>query len=858
MGEVYRARDTRLDRTVAVKVLPAHLATDPSLRQRLEREAKALSSLSHPNICGLFDIGQQDGVDFLVMEHLEGETLAQRLSRGPLPADELLRCSLQIADALDKAHRRGVVHRDLKPANIMLGKGGAKLLDFGLAKANAGAVAVSEVSSSPTESRRPLTTEGTLLGTFQYMAPEQLEGKEADVRTDIFALGAVLYEMATGKRAFSGTSQASLIASIMHEQPPPISTLQPLTPPAFDRVVRACLAKDPDDRWQTAHDVVLELQWIQEGGSQAGLPAPVSARRHNREKLAWAAFSLALVVAAGFAAGFVQRAPRARPIGRFQIAAPEGFSFIGSPSLSPNGRMIAFDGRDAVGEVRIWIRQMDVLAPRALSGTEGASRPFWSPDSRFVAFVAGGKLKKVDVSGGPPQSLADTPGGSDGSWSREGVLLLDGRGSDPILRIPAAGGAPKPEVKSNPSADVVGVGWPQFLPDGRHFLYVVVARNGTSKLMLRALDSEDSKLLIETPSRVQFVEPGYLLYVKEDTLVAQRFDAKRLRIEGEAVPLSEGLGIDAVGLAHFTASDDGTLVYRAGETRNRQLLWVERSGKERDAVGDPAEWGDVWPAPDGRRLVVDLSERSTRPDLWIRDLARGTNTRFTFDPASEIAPVWSPDGRRIVFSSNRNGVFNLYEKDAAGTGEERELLASETLDIAADWSRDGRLLLFYRQGKDTGWDIWALSMQGEKKAFPVVQTKFAELRPSLSPDGRYMAYQSDESGRAEIYVVNFPTPSSKWQVSTSGGRQPFWSANGREIFYLSLDNALMAVDVEVASTFTAGTPQRLFPARLQPGTLRAQYRPSPDGQRFLTLAPLGRDSIMPMTVVLNWTEELKH
>ncbi len=858
MGEVYRARDTRLDRTVAVKVLPAHLASNPSLRQRLEREAKALSSLSHPHICGLFDIGQQDGVDFLVMEHLEGESLAQRLVKGPLPPDELLRYALQIADALDKAHRKGVVHRDLKPGNIMLTKGGAKLLDFGLAKATDSTLAGNaEVSHSPTASR-PLTAEGSLMGTFQYMAPEQLEGREADVRTDIFALGCVFHEMATGKRAFSGTSQASLIGAIMHEQPAAISTIQPLIPPAFDRVVKACLAKDPEDRWQTAHDVVLELQWVAEGGSQAGLPAPVSARRRQRERISWLALAFALLAAIGFAIAFVRRAPQPAPVVRFQIAAPEDFTFIGTPSLSPNGRMIAFDGRDASGQQKVWIRQLDALAPRALAGTEGATRPFWSPDSRFVAFVAGGKLKKVDVTGGPPQGLADTPSGSDGSWSREGVILLDGRGSDPILRIPAAGGEPKPEVRSNPGGDVVGVGWPQFLPDARQFLYVVVARNGTSKLMLRALDSEDSKLLLETPSRVQYVEPGYLLFVKEDTLVAQRFDAKHQTLLGEPVPLSEGLGIDAVGLAHFTASNDGSLVYRAGQTRNRRLLWVERSGKEVDAIGDPAEWGDVWPSPDGKRLVVDLSERSTRPDLWIRDLVRGTNTRFTFDPASETAPLWSPDGRRIVFSSNRKGTYNLYEKDAAGTGEERELLPSETFDVPSDWSRDGRFLVYYSQGKDTDWDIWALPMQGEKKAVPIVKTKFAELRPGLSPDARYMVYQSDESGRAEVYVVDFPTPSSKWQVSTSGGRQPFWSANGKEIYYLSLDNAMMAVSVEAGATFTAGTPERLFPARLQPGTLRAQYRPAPDGKRFLTLAPLGRDSIMPMTVVLNWTETLKH
>jgi len=858
MGEVYRARDTRLDRTVAVKVLPGHLAGDPALRQRLEREAKALSSLSHPNICGLFDIGKQDDVDFLVMEHLEGETLAQRLSKGPLSTDELLRCSIQIADALDKAHRKGVVHRDLKPGNIMLTKAGAKLLDFGLAKATLGAATASGLSTTPTESR-PLTTEGTLLGTFQYMAPEQLEGKEADARTDIFALGAVLHEMATGKRAFAGTSQASLIGSIMSSEPPPISTIQPLTPPAFDRVVKACLAKDPEDRWQTAHDVVLELQWILEGGSQAGLPAPVSARRRHRERAAWVAFAVAALAAVLLAFGFVRRAPLPAPIVRFQIAAPEGFTFIGTPALSPDGRMIAFDGRGASGDVMVWIRSLDALAPRALAGTEGATRPFWSPDSRFLGFVAGGKLKKVDVTGGPPQTLADTPTGSDGSWSADGVILLDGRGSDPILRIPAAGGEPKPEVKSEITQNATGVGWPQFLPDGKHFLYVVVGQDNKSRLMVKALDSAESKQVLETPSRVQYVEPGYLLYVKEDTLVAQRFDVGRFELQGEAVPISEGLGIDAVGLAHFTASNGGTLAYRAGQTRNRRLVWVERSGKELDAVGDPAEWGDFWLSPDGKRLVVDRSERSTRADLWIRDLVRGTTTRFTFDPTTDRAPIWSPDGRSIVFSSNRKaGVPDLYVKDAAGTGEERELLVSDRTKYAADWSRDGRMLLYWDLGKETDWDIWALPMQGEGKPFPVVQTKFSEFRPSLSPDARHMAYQSDESGRVEVYVVDFPKPTSKWQVSTTGGRQPIWSASGREIFYLAEDNTLMTVDVEVGSTFQAGTPQRLFPARLQPGNQRGHYRPSPDGQRFLTVAPLGRDAIMPMTVVLNWTEALKH
>ncbi len=863
MGEVYRAKDTRLDRTVAVKVLPSHVASDVQLRQRFEREAKALSSLSHAHICSLFDIGQQETaqgpIDYLVMEHLEGESLAQRLTAGPLASDELLRYSTQIADALDKAHRRGVLHRDLKPANIMLTKGGAKLVDFGLAKAESPATTQGELTSSPTMSRSPLTAEGTILGTYQYMAPEQLEGKLADARSDIFSLGAVFHEMATGQKAFSGKSQASLIASIMHDVPPTISTLQPLSPPAYDRVVHACLAKDPEERLQTAHDVLLQLQWISEAGSQAGVPAPVAARRRSRERLAWAAFCVTLVAATALGVGFVRRAPKPAPIVRFQVPAPDGFTFIGSPSLSPDGRLLAFDGRAATGVTQVWIRALDALTPRALQGTEGASRPFWSPDSRFVGFVAGGKLKKVEVAGGPAQTLADLPSGSDGTWSAQDVILIDGRANDPILRLPAAGGAPKPEVKPDLEHGVASVGWPQFLPDGRHYLYLAGgAALADSQLMVRALDAPEGKSILKTASRVQYVAPGYLLFVREETLVVQRFDAKRFELQGEAVPLSEGLGVDAVGLAHFSASDTGVLSYRAGQTRNRQLTWVDRNGKELAAEGPVGEFGDFWFSPDAKRLVVDQGERTGASDLWIRDLARGVTSRFTFDPANDRFPVWSPDGRRIAFSSDRKGIFDLYVKDASGAGEEQEFFVSDETKIVTDWSRDGRFVLFYSLGKETNWDVWALPMEGEHKPLPLVRTRFAELRPVLSPDSRYFAYQSDESGRSEIYVLEFPTPKSKWQVSTEGGRQPYWSASGREIFYLTLDNTVMSVPVEAGANFSAGTPKALFQARLQPLNSRAQYRPSSDGQRFLLLSPLGREAITPTTVILNWPAGLRN
>jgi len=856
MGEVYRARDTRLERTVAVKVLPTHLVRDSSFRQRFEREAKALSSLSHANVCALYDIGQQDGTDYLVMEHLEGETLAARLARGPLTTDELLRYATQMAEALDAAHKRGVVHRDLKPSNIMLVKSGVKLLDFGLAKA--------EVPASPAEGQsatasRPLTAQGTILGTFQYMAPEQLEGKEADVRSDIFSFGAVLHEMATGQKAFSGSSQASLIGAIMHEQPPLMSSLQPMVPPAFDRVVRACLAKDPEDRWQTAHDVLLELRFIAEGGSQAGVPAPVAARRRTRERLAWSAFTAALLAAVALGAVLLTRAPRLAPLMRFEIATTAGLTAMGSPRISPDGRLLAFDATDSTGVPQIWIRPLDALEAHALAGTEGSSRPFWSPDSRFLGFMAGGKLKKIEVSGGPAQTICDAPSGSDGTWGKDGTILFDGQVNDPIQRVPATGGVAKAEVAAERAQGIAGVGWPEFLPDGRHFLYVAIGQKlADSKVLLRALDGKEAKPLLGTASRVQFAPPGYLLYVREETLVAQRFDARALKVTGEPTPIAENLGTDAVGLAHFSASETSVLTYRAGETRARQLVWVDRNGKELGVLGETAEYGDLWFSPDGKRMVIDMPEsRSGNLDLWIRDLARDVTSRFTFDPASDSAPLWSPDGRRIVFTSNRKGAAgDLYEKDASGAGEDEVLLATEEEKYASDWSTDGRFIVFWSRGKDTGWDIWALPTGGDKKAFPVLKTPFQEMRPSLSPDARFVAYQSNESGRSEIYVREFPTPKSKWQISRGGGTEPFWSARGREIFYRAPDSKIMSVPVEAGPSFSAGAPIALFQARLQPAILRAHYRPSPDGQRFLTLAPLGRESILPTTVTLNWATAL--
>jgi Tol biopolymer transport system component len=859
MGEVYRAMDTRLGRTVALKVLPEHLAGNAEFRQRLEREAKAVSSLSHPHVCALYDVGHDEGVDYLVMEYLEGESLAQRLAKGPLPTEELLRIAIQICDALDKAHRSGLIHRDLKPGNIMLTREGAKLLDFGLAKAEAGLAGGGDLTASPTASQ-PLTAAGTVLGTYMYMAPEQLEGKEVDARTDIFALGAVLYEMATGQRAFAGESSASLIAGIMHQQPQPASQVQPMTPPALDRVIQTCLAKNPDDRWQTAHDVKLQLQWIAEGGSVVGLPAPVVARRKNRERLAWAAFAAAGVAAIVFAVGFVLRSPQPPRQVRFEIASPEGMSFVDSPRISPDGRLIAFRGTDADGETSIWLRPLDSLEVRPLAGTDNAQegRPIWSPDSRYIAFFAGGKLKKVSVDGGPSQTICDAPSGADGSWSSAGQILYDGTTGDPIRVVAAGGGTPRDVVTQDSGGGQLDVAWPEFLPDGKRFLYLELGSQSEARLMLGAVDGTAPLPLVESDSRVQFVEPGYLLYVRESTLVAQPFNAGSGELTGDPRPLADQVDASNVGQADFSASTDGTLIYRTLATSERQLMWRDRAGRELGAVGELDWFGSSSVSPKGSRLAVDVyDEQADHRDVWIYDLERGARSRFTFDPGQDVNPVWSPDGTRIVFSSDRSGTYDLYVKDASGAGEEQALLAASEHLHACDWSNDGRFLALMRRGAETQWDIWAMPMDGPGDAFPVVQTQFIDGRPSFSPDGRWIAYESDESGRPEIYVRQFPGPGGRWQVSTSGGTEPWWSESGGEIFYLDGDENLVSVAVRTGETFTAALPEVLFDAGLFQRIQRNRYAVSAAGDRFLTLVPLAIQSIPPTTVVLHWDASLE-
>ena len=866
MGEVYRARDTRLDRVVAIKVLPEHLSGSPEVRARFEREARAVSSLNHPHICTLFDVGHQDGVDYIVMEYLEGETLAARLLRGPLPTLELLRIAIQIADALDKAHKQGFVHRDLKPGNVMLTKSGAKLLDFGLARTTGLAASLSDLSRSPTMSR-PLTTEGSIVGTFQYLAPETLEGKEADARCDIFAFGAVLYEMATGKRAFEGKSQASVIAAILEREPGPVSTVQPLIPPALDRLIAQCLVKDPDQRRQTMHDVLLELQWISEGGSKAGIPAALSARRRTSARLAWTIAAAAAIVAAGFGVGWLARRPAKPEPVRFFVGAPEGATTVGSPKISPDGRIIAYNVTDSTGVTRIWVRPLGSLAAQPLAGTETASRPFWSPDSRYLGFMAGGKMRKVAATGGPAVTVCESGSGGDGSWGTAGVVLFDGSSADSIRRVSASGGVAAAATRIDRRRGETGCAWPQFLPDGRHFLFLAMAaKPESSAIKVGEIGSFDTRILATGNfSRMEFVRPGYMLFVKDRALMAQAFDARGLKFTGEPFPLMDDVAVGGGGSsnADFSASENGVLVCRGGvASAGSRLTWVDRAGKDLGAVGAPGDYGTLSLSPDGTKIATDIvATGGSAPDIWILDPSRDVTTRFTFDPANDVWPVWSPDGATVVFGSDRAGTFATFQKPSSGATEERLLARLDSDAGPTDWSADGRYIALLEYSGRTRWDIWVLPTFGDRKPIPFAQTEFAEMEARFAPDGRWIAYSSNESSRREVYLQPFPGPGGKLQVSTHGGRDPRWRRDGRELFFLEPDGKLMSVDVTPSAVLQLSTPRPLFnaprPDETSLGVYGGNYAVAPDGQRFLLRRQVQAPVLPATTVILNWTADLK-
>jgi serine/threonine protein kinase len=857
MGEVYRARDTRLERIVAVKILPDHLSDRAELRERFEREARTIASLNHPHICTLHDIGQQDGTDFLVMEYLEGETLAERLRKGPLPLNQVLQYAIEIADALDKAHRKGITHRDLKPGNIMLTKSGTKLLDFGLAKLRGPQVAVANLSALPTEGSN-LTAQGTILGTLQYMAPEQLEGKEADARTDIFAFGLVVYEMATGKKAFEGKSQASLIAKILETDPPPISSLQPMTPPALDRVVKKCLRKEPEDRWQNARDITDELKWISDSDSQVGVTAfvPAGARQNLKKRIVWITAAFAILMAALMAATiYFRRSPVEARVVRFTVAPPEKQTFAVVPQLptflniSPDGNKLAFVAADSTGHTMLWLRELNSQTAQPLPGTDDASTPFWSPDSRFIAFTVGTSLKKVAVNGGPAETIVTTPrsGGTVGTWNRDGIILFESAGS--IVSVPSAGGSTTPVTSLDRQQLSAS---PYFLPDGRHFLFSVISSENTG-IYVGSLDSKETKFILSATSAALYSPPGYLLFVRAGTLLAQAFDADRLELKGDAIPIVEGVQSGSLqGIAAVAVSQNGVLAYRSVPADTQfKLVWVDRKGAEQALPSPPHTYRIPRLSPDGQRVALTIDELGSQE--WLLDIGRGTLTRLTFEGNYNGGAAWTPDGKRITFGSDRAGQRNLFWQLADGSGGAERLMTSDLMQVASSWSPDGQTLAFEQLAPATGMDISTFRLS-ERKAQPFLQSRFNDIAPRFSPDGRFLAYASNESGRFEIYVQPYPGPGGKWQISTEGGAEPVWARNG-ELFYRNGDK-LMVVETNTRLTFSASSPRVLFQGSYATFGTMPDYDVTADGQRFLFLKA-AEQAQTEISVVVNWTEELK-
>ncbi len=858
MGEVYRALDTRLDRTVAVKILPSHLAENSEARQRFDREARAISSLNHPNICTLFDVGHQDGIDYLVMEFLEGETLADRLRKGPVSSEVLLKIGNEICEGLEKAHKTGVVHRDLKPGNIMLTRTGVKLMDFGLAKT---ATPVPPPSSSLTATldrppgSHPLTAAGTIVGTFQYMSPEQVEGKEADARSDLFALGAVLYEMATGKRAFEGKTTASVIAAVLAAEPQPISAIQPMSPPALDRVVKTCLAKDPDERFQSVHDVKLQLKWVAEGGSQAGVSAPVAARRRNRERL-WiiAAALFALLAIAGLAGAvfFSNQAGSLRRVVRAEIGPPDRYAFalvatVNHNVVSPDGRMIAFIAQGE-GKRLLWVRRLSDPAATPLSGTDAAYYPFWSADSRFIGFFANGKMKKVEAAGGVVQTICDAPFGRGGTWNRDGVILFTPHIHDEIYRVPDGGGQPQAVTRIKTPGAFAGARWPYFLPDGQHFLFLATEGNEQKgKVTAGSLDSSETHVVLDENTNAEYAS-GQLFFVKDGNLVMQPFDPRALRLTGNPIPVVSGVDYYAAkSLGNFSVSQNGVLLYRTAYQPAVRFVWLDRSGKELGSMGEPRAYRLGRLSPNGRTVAVTVPDPvdKTNSDLWLMDVSRGTLSRFTFHPLAGYSAAWSPDGKQLAISAI---AAKMQIMAANGSGDTKSV--AETGNVS-DWSPDGQTLLVNAQNPETGWDILTMPASGTRLS-PFVHSPFDETSPRFSPDGHWVAYVSYESGRPEIYVVPFPGPGGRWQVSSGSSvgeaseGNVVWSRDGKQLYYRSPETTLMVVDVQLRpNEFHASAPRQLS---AQTG---AWIDTAPDG-RILTRVPAEQGGASPITIVFNW------
>jgi Tol biopolymer transport system component len=884
MGEVYRARDPRLERTVAIKVLPTHLNANPELRARFEREAKAISGLQHPNICVLYDVGSEGDIDFLVMEYLEGETLYTRLVRKPLTPDESLKIAIEVADALVKAHRSGIVHRDLKPGNVMLTKGGAKLMDFGLAKplglatgsqsgSKSGSAHVSSMvtmAATMADLASPVTVAGTLIGTVQYMSPEQIQGKEADARSDIFAFGAMLYEMLSGKRAFQGKSQLSLASAILEKDPDPIATIQPLTPPALEQVVRTCLEKDPDDRFQSAHDLKLQLQWISAGGSQVGAPAVVSSRRKKTATVLTAATIAGWLIAAAIGillTIYAGRLTSAHQLLHTSIEPPAGFDFFsvtdGAPAISPDGQQVAFlaakKGTSFTPSAGLlYLLRLSTGESAPVAGGQGALFPFWSPDGKYLGFFSEGKLKKIPVTGGTVQVLCDAPDGRGGSWNEQGTIIFAPRIAGSLQSVSDGGGTPVEITKPESSGQGYTDRDPYFLPDGKHFLFVRRAKD-SGNVYAGSLDSSakpgDIKQILPGGSNVAYSD-GYLFYVKEGALTAQEFDPSSLTFKGKPVSIASNVEFaPARNEGNFSVSRN-VLLYRPTSLVSRELAWFDLSGKEVDHWGEPASYfgGKFFPVTQ-TALLSRLNSSGNGYSVWISDVTRKTVNRLTQDSERSATGVVSPDGKDVWISTSNGYVSSLMRKSLSASGTEEKVLEDFNGNmILFDISRDGRYLVFNHQDPKTDFDIYTMDLQGDKKLVPVLNGPSAERNGHISPDDKWLAYISNETGTDEVFVTSFPVPGSRWQVSSGGTTSPGeWSADGKNLRYRKGEKIF---NVEVHSG--ASKPDFSVPKELLSlPTNILDIALLPDDKRILAVRPSGDSTPVPIDFVLNW-EHLTH
>ena len=855
MGEVYRARDPRLDRTVAIKVLPAHLADNAELKERFDREAKAVSGLNHPHICSLFDVGEVDSLVYLVMEYLEGETLAERLSKSKFATDDVLKYGIQIAEALDAAHRSGVIHRDLKPGNVMITPSGAKLLDFGLAKATKGADdEANSLTMSPTMAS-PLTAAGTLVGTFQYMAPEQLEGGEADVRSDVFALGTTLYEMVTGRTAFEGKTQASVIAAVLEREPTPLQEIQPLAPPSLVQLIAQCMRKNPEDRRQSVHDIALELRWIRDGGSQAGVPTPVVVRRKSRERLAWTLVGVLGVATLAALLGLLFR-----PAGEMEttplqaeLMFPPGLrpyyrsEHPGPPTLSPDGRFVAFAASEGVNSPQeIYVRDLQTGQLRPVEGTSGAGYPFWSPDSEHLGFFADGYLSRVATIGGAPSRLCEARQGKGGSWGKDGTILFAPGPASEIFRVSDQGGEPL-AVTALDSLSYTSHRFPQLLPGGDSFLYLARKKGDDAQacdVHWASIDGSDDRVIKDSKTQAAWVD-GQLVFENAGALFSQPFDTSE-GLLGAPRRLADNVAvIPGANRAVFDAHPT-TLVFQSDvfDAPMRRLCWYDRRGQRLAFLGEPAYYDQPRLSPDGGSVAFLLRDEPGEPgDLWLTDVDQGLPTRLTFDDGRDEWPVWSADGKRIAFAAEREGQWGIYSLAIDKNEQPRLLAETDSGPVPEDWTRDGKYIAYQSAG-----DVWILPADPPGEPYPLISGEFPEWAPSFSPDGKWIAFVSMESGKPELYVTSFPEVGRKWRLSNQGGSSARWNRAGTEIVFVTQNSSLYRVEISLSpSNMKIGEPELLFAE-----SAAREGDATSDNQRFLLAIVEEAETISPLRLVRHW------